>query len=177
MGTLASLKLSDGSTSAASVTWNAPFAAANTYGIWTIGYTDAPGDVRMMNGHLDPTWTSIPATAPTILTVSGLPAAIAGGTYDVYIYTLGGVSSDMRSYQYGVGAAEVQTVVQDTAPPMPPASPYPYTSANDSQVGTHVIFTRVTGASVSVTAKPVSGTNNRFRAPINGIQIVWPSGS
>jgi hypothetical protein len=175
MGTLANLMLSDGSTSAATVAWNAPLSAANL-GLWTIGYTDAPGDVRMMNGYLDPTWATIPTAPSTILTVSGLPAAIASGTYDVYVYTFGYVTTDMRSYQYSVGS-EFQTVAQDANPPIPPASPYPYASANDSGVGTHVVFSRVTGASVSVTVKPVSGTNVRYRAPINGIQIVWPSGS
>ena len=52
-----------------------------------------------------------------------------------------------------------------------------YASANSSMTGTHVVFSGVSGASFSVTAKPVSGTNSRYRAPVNGIQIVWPSGS
>jgi hypothetical protein len=177
MGTLPGLTLSDGTTSTASVMWNAPAQVADTTGIWTINYTDAPGDVRMMNGHLDPTWTAVPTNAVTLFTISGLPAPIATGRYDVYVYTLGGTpSGDTRSYQYAVGSA-YQTVNQSAPPAVPPPSPYVYTSANDSQVGTHVVFTNVTGASVSVTVKPVSGTNNRLRAPVNGVQIVWPSGS
>jgi hypothetical protein len=169
------LKLSDGSTSAASITWNAPIPAGEV-GLWTLGYTDAPGDVRMMNGYLDPIWTAVPTTAPTILTVSGLPTSIASGQYDVYVYTYANVTTDTRSYQYGLGAM-YQTVTQSTNPPVTPPSPYAYTSANDNMVGTHVVFDGITGTSFSVTAKPLSGTNNRLRAPVNGIQIVWPSGS
>ena len=54
-GTLSSLKLADGTTSSASVTWNAA-------GTWSLYLTDAPGDTRMMNGYLDPRATSSPAT-------------------------------------------------------------------------------------------------------------------
>lgn len=174
MGSLSNLTLSDGTTSVAKITWNAPSMSADP-GTWTIGYADAPGDVRMMNGYLDPTWSAVPSAATTILTISGLPAAIASGTYDVYVYTLANLDGDTRSYQYGIGNT-VQTVTQDMEPAAP-ASPYPYVLANDSMRGTHVMFERVTGASIGVTAKPVSSTVSRFRAPINGIQIVWPSGS
>lgn len=175
MGSLASLSLSDGTTSNATVTWNALQSGA-TMGMWTINYADQAGDLRMLNGYLDPTWPSIPSTASTLVTVSGLPASIASGSYDVYIYTVGDTGSDMRSYQYGLGS-QVQTVQQNSAPPVSPPSPFPYASANDSMTGTHVVFTSITGASFSVTAKPISGTNSRYRAPVNGIQIVWPAGS
>jgi hypothetical protein len=173
MGTLGSLTLSDGTTSNATITWNALQAGA-TNGMWTMNYADQPGDLRMMNGYLDPRWTSIPSSASTLFTVSGLPASIASGTYDVYVYTLGDTA--MRSYQYGLGS-QVQTVQQNSAPPVPPPSPYPYASANDSMTGTHVVFTSITGDSFSVTVKPVSATNNVYRAPVNGVQIVWPAGS
>ena len=83
MGTLGNLLRSDGSATAASVTWNSPAMAGNP-GEWINGYADAPGNTRMMNGYLDPTASTSPATVK----VSGLPATIAGG-YDVYVYTLG----------------------------------------------------------------------------------------
>src|SRR4051812_5407950 len=118
-GTLANLTLSDGTASAARITWNASTATQDP-GIWTLAYTDAPGDVRMMNGYLDPTWSAVPAVAPTVLTISGLPAAIASGKYDVYLYTLGSLDGDTRSYQYGVGST-MQTVAQDTEPGAPPS--------------------------------------------------------
>jgi hypothetical protein len=175
MGSLGSLVLSDGTTSNATITWNSLQSGATT-GLWTINYADQPGDLRMLNGYLDPTWPSIPTTAPTLFTVSGLPASIAGGSYDVYVYTIGDTAADMRSYQYGLGS-QTQTVTQNSAPAVPPPSPFPYASANSGMTGTHVVFTAITGASFSVTAKPVSGTNGRYRAPVNGVQIVWPAGS
>jgi hypothetical protein len=173
MGSAGSLTLSDGTKSNASITWDAP--VVNTTSLWTMNYADTPGDLRMMNGYLDPRWSTIPANASTLFTVSGLPAVIANGTYDVYVYTVGEVGSDMRSYQYTLGA-QSETVKQETAPPVPPPSPYPYARANSSMVGTHVVFT-ATGSSFIVTAKPVSGAAGIYRAPVNGIQIVWPSGS
>src|SRR5262249_32351048 len=87
-GTLANLVLSDGAASGASVTWSPPMQTGDP-GTYSIGYTDAPGDVRMMNGFLGPPWAAIPATGATLLTVSGLPASIASGSYDVYVYVLG----------------------------------------------------------------------------------------
>jgi len=173
MGSAGSLTLSDGTKSNASITWDAP--VVNTTSLWTMNYADTPGDLRMMNGYLDPRWSTLPANASTLFTVSGLPAVIANGTYDVYVYTVGDVGSDMRSYQYTLGG-QSQTVKQNTAPPVPPPSPYPYASANSNMVGTHVVFT-ATGNSFMVTAKPVSGAAGIYRAPVNGIQIVWPSGS
>lgn len=175
MGSLASLTLSDGTTSNAAITWNALESGATT-GTWAVNYADQPGDLRMLNGYLDPTWPTIPGTAPTLFTVSGLPAAIASGSYDVYVYTIGDSLNDTRSYQYGLGS-QVQTVTQSSPPAVPPPSPFPYASANDNMTGTHVVFTAITGGTFSVTAKPVSGTNNRYRAPVNGVQIVWPAGS
>jgi hypothetical protein len=37
------------------------------------------------------------------------------------------------------------------------------------------VFKQVTGTSFTLTSTAVSG--NTLRAPINGIQIVWPTGS
>jgi len=144
-------------------------------GTYSIGYTDMPGDVRMMNGFLGPPWAVIPAAGATLLTVSGLPASIASGSYDVYVYVLGSPVA-MRSYQYAIGNASI-TVVQSTGPPIPPATPYPYTVAPEMGMGTHIIFQGVTGASFSLTVKPVAGATNSPRAPVNGFQIVSPSGS
>jgi hypothetical protein len=175
MGSLANLRLSDGTTSSASISWDALKSGA-TVGLWTLGYADQPGDLRMLNGYLDPTWPSIPTTAPTLFTVSGLPASIATGSYDVYVYTIGDSANDMRSYQYGLGS-QTRTVTQNSAPDTSPPSPFPYASANSSMKGTHVVFTAITGSSFNVTAKPLSGTNSLYRAPVNGIQIVWPAGS
>jgi hypothetical protein len=173
MGMLASLVFSDGVASGASVTWSPPTTDQSTY---SIGYTDMPGDVRMMNGFLGPPWSAIPASGVTLLTVSGLPASIASGSYDVYVYVLGS-NSNMRSYQYAIGNTAI-TVVQNMGFPVtPPPAPYPYEVAPDGGMGTHIIFRGVTGASFALTVKPVGGTMTSPRAPVNGFQIVSPSGS
>jgi hypothetical protein len=59
---------------------------------------------------------------------------------------------------------------------MSPASPYPYVAAPDGGAGSYIVFRNVTGTSFNLQVKPDSG-GSVFRSPINGIQIVWPSGS
>ena len=104
-GTLANLRASDGSVTSATVTWNCP-APNGQPGEWTNGFTDAPGDVRMMNGYLDPTSSGSPATVK----ISGLPAAIAS-SYDVYVYGYGDVpDNSTRTYQYAIGSTMVSPV-------------------------------------------------------------------
>jgi hypothetical protein len=174
MGMLADLVFSDGVASGANVTWSPPIQAGDL-GTYSIGYTDTPGNVRMMNGFLGPSWSSIPAAGATLLTVSGLPASFASGSYDVYVYVLGS-PANMRSYQYAIGNTAI-TVTQNSGPPIPPAAPYAYTVAPDMGMGTHIIFRGVTGASFALTVKPVGGTTTSPRAPVNGFQIVSPSGS
>jgi hypothetical protein len=174
MGMLADLVFSDGVASGASVTWNPPMQPGDP-GAYSIGYTDTPGNVRMMNGFLGPPWSAIPAAGATLLTVSGLPASFASGSYDVYVYVLGS-PANMRSYQYAIGNTAI-TVIQATGPPIPPAAPYSYMVAPDMGMGTHIIFRGVTGASFALTVKPVGGTTTSPRAPVNGFQIVSPSGS
>jgi hypothetical protein len=40
-----------------------------------------------------------------------------------------------------------------------------------------VLFTNVTGASFTLTSAAVTASDDVMRAPVNGIQIVSPSGS
>jgi len=177
MGSLSMLTYSTGSAvTGASATWDAPLGTGNA-GIWRVGYTDAPGDVRMMNGCLNPGWTgSTPPTTPvTILTVSGLPAPVSAG-YDVYVYVLGGITtSETRSYDYAINATTIN--VQQVGPtPTTTATPYVYKLAPNAGSGNYIVFKNVTGASFNLKAKP--GPNpTTLRAPVNGIQVVWPSGS
>jgi hypothetical protein len=86
--------------------------------------------------------------------------------------------SAMRSYQYAIGNTTF-TVVQSMGmgTPPPPPTPYPYVVAPDGGMGTHIIFRGVTGSSFSLTVKPAGGAANSPRAPVNGFQIVSPSGS
>jgi hypothetical protein len=167
IGTLANLLGSDGSATAATVTWSSMASGSNS-GEWTNIFTDAPGDTRMMNGYLDPSVSTSPATVK----VSGLPAALAGG-YDVYVYCTGDIpQSGTRTYQYAIGTT---TVTVSQSGPTTATIFSGFTLATSGGAGNYIVFRKVTGAAFTLTATP--GTGSQTRAPINGIQIVWPSGS
>jgi hypothetical protein len=168
MGTLSGLKTCTGQSTGAKVDWNSPPSGVNP-GIWTVGYADAPGDVRMMNGYLDPSAVASPAT----VSVTSLPAAIAAKPYDVYVYVWGGIpSSATRVYRYSLGNASVD--VSQTGPTSTTFTGYQLVSTSGGG-GNVVVFKNVTGAAFTLTATPVSGT--QLRAPVNGLQIVSPAGS
>jgi hypothetical protein len=141
-------------------------------GEWTAGFTDMAGDTRMMNGYLDP----VQAAVPAVVTVSGLPASITGGGYDVYVYMTGdlGTSTVTRTYNYAIGAATF--AVTQTGPA--PTSFTSYTLAPAGGAGNYVVFRNLTGAAFTLTATPGNpGTGSNMRAPVNGLQIVSPTGS
>jgi hypothetical protein len=166
-GTASALVSSDGATTDAAVTWSSPFRSGST-GIWHIGFADSPGDVRMMNGYLDPSDPAMPGT----VTVSGLPTSVAAPGYDVYVYTLGDIANNpTRTYRYTIGATSF-TVSQSGATPTTFGG---YKLAPQNGAGNYVVFKSVTGTSFTLTATPVGGT--QMRAPVNGIQIVSPTGS
>ena len=71
MGALANLVQADGASTTAAVTWNSP-KTGSAYGMWRNPFPDAPGDVRMMNGYLDPGTVASPA----VVTVNGLPTVV-----------------------------------------------------------------------------------------------------
>jgi hypothetical protein len=165
-GTLANLRQSDGTVTTATVTWSSPATAGNP-GEWTNGYADAPGDTRMMNGYLDPSSSTSPATVK----VGGLPAHIAAG-YDVYVYALGDLpGASTRTYLYAIGNT---TVTVSQTGPSPSTFPG-QTLAPAGGAGSYVVFHNVSGTTFTLTATP--GTGPQTRAPVNGIQIVWPPGS
>jgi hypothetical protein len=168
MSSLTPLLLSDGTSTAASVTWNAP-GTATSPGVYSAGLTDAPGDARMMNGYLDPASGTTPSAT---IAVAGLPAAMATGGYDVYVYFLAALTAGQtRSHKYTIGAT---TITVSQAGPSPTTFPG-YTLAT-ATTGDYVVFKNVTGAAFTLTATAVSGTGNIRRAPINGMQIVSPPG-
>jgi hypothetical protein len=170
VGTRASLKSADGTTTSASVTWNSPIATNETWATWTLSLADSPGDVRMMNGYLDPRAIASPAT----ISVTGLAGAMSGG-YDVYVYCFGEMTwADTRTYKYKIGST-THTVTQ-TEPPLV-TSFSGYTLAPEAGAGNTVVFRNVTGTSFTLTAMPGSSLHQTVRAPVNGIQIVYPPGS
>jgi hypothetical protein len=151
-GTVSALVLSDGTISAAAVTWDSG-------AVWQVPVTDAPGDTRMMTGYLDPRTTST-------IVVSGLPASLTTTGYDVYVYASGDVPAGItRAASYGVGGP-LQVVTQPALTPFSGT----FTDAVNGGFGNYVVFRGVTGTTLTVTVRPVSGTG--LRAPVNGIQIV-----
>ena len=167
-GTLSSLVSAAGTLSAASITWNSPFRSGIDSGTYSLYFADAPGDVRMMNGYLDPSSTSV---SPATIDVTGLAAPMSSG-YDVYVYCYGQIATPVtRTSRYAIGST-THTVTQKG----PSAAAFAgYTLAPEQGDGNYVVFRNVTGTGFTLTAQP--GADSMLRAPVNGIQIVYPSGS
>jgi len=165
-GSLTALALSDGSTIAASATWNSPTIPGGN-GVFRNAFPDAPGDVRMMNGYLDPA----SPTAPATVTISQLPAPFATAGYDVYVYVTGDVTAGTtRTYTYVIGGASF--TISQTGPTPNFAG---YHIAPPGGAGNFIVFRNVSGSSFTLRAGPGSGA--LVRSPVNGIQIVSPTGS
>ncbi|MBC8132640.1 MAG: hypothetical protein H7X95_06635, partial [Deltaproteobacteria bacterium] len=166
-GSLSVLTLSNGDLTMATVTWNSPPGASGP-GVWRLGYADVPGNARMMNGYLDPLLPSTPAT----IVVANLPTAIAEAAYDVYVYVSGDVQvAQMRTYRYAIGTTTFVVTETGTVPTAFPG----FTLAPEGGAGNYVVFRNISGTSFTLTATPGSGSPSR--APVNGIQIVSPTGS
>ena len=171
-GTLSSLVLASGDGTAASASWTmTPIDGA--IDTWSNAFVDAPGDTRMMNGYLDPRSSTLPAT----ISVAGLPDTMNGG-YDVYLYCYSYInSSDTRLYEYSIGSTTFS--VTQTGPSTSTFPGYTLASGADGGsggTGNYVVFRNVTGSSFTLTAQPRTSTYGAQRAPVNGIQIVYPSG-
>jgi hypothetical protein len=167
-GTLAALTLETGNATEASFSWN-----GSNIKTWTLGSTDAPGNVRMMNGYLDPLATSAPLT----IQVAGLPAPMSSG-YDVYVYCYGDVpEGDTRNYQYKIGSTTYS--VKQPGPSAMTFSGFTLASEADAgaPAGNYVVFRNLTGDTFTLIALPGTSGWAVERAPVNGIQIVYPSGS
>jgi hypothetical protein len=154
------------------VTWMSPAPPAPNTGIYSVGLTDTTGDGHMMDGYLDPGMA--PGYNATV-TVSGLRAPFTTGGYDVYVYFMADLPAGVtRSHKLTIGTKSF-TVSQTGA------SPTKFTAhlkaANMGTTGDYVVFTNVTGATFTLTSDSVSATDGAMRAPVNGLQIVWPTGS
>ena len=170
-GTLSSLVLADGTLSSASITWNSPLPSGATSATWSLYLTDAPGDVRMMNGYLDPRAVASPVT----VSVTGLASPMSSG-YDVYVYCYGDIYLvETRTFRYTIGSTT--HAVSETGISVHAFAGFtPVTS--EGGTGNYVVFHNVTGTRFTLTATPgTAGTSTSSqRAPVNGIQIVYPSG-
>jgi hypothetical protein len=107
------------------------------------------------------------------VTVSGLPAAITGRGYDVYVYVAGdvGTGTGTRVYNYAIGSTMFS--VSQTGPT--PTSFTSFVLAPPGEAGNYIVFRNLTAATFTLTATP--GTGSQARAPVNGVQIVSPTGS
>ena len=162
-GALSALVEEDGRSTTAAVTWD------GVGGVYRLAWADAPGDTRMMNGYLDP----FVASAPAQVKVTGLPAELTAGGYDVYVYVYSQLNSGTRHSNYTIGSTTVST--SETGPSA--TSFNGYTLAPNGGAGNYIVFRKVTGSSFTFTAAPGSASGTSTRAPVNGMQIVYPSGS
>jgi len=161
-----------GAVSGATVSWMAPSAPSPSTGLYSVGLTNATGDGHMLNGYLDPSMSS--AYTATIA-VNSLPAPLTTGGYDVYVYYMAQLNSGVtRRHKLAIGSKSV--TVSQTGPSPTTFSKHTQT-ADGGTTGDYVLFANVTGASFTLTSAAVSASDNIMRAPVNGIQIVWPSGS
>ena len=170
-GTLLSLMSASGSTTTASASWNVE--AMDGADTWSASFTDAPGDTRMMNGYLDPRASNLHAT----VTVKDLPDPMSSG-YDVYVYFYSFMSlPDTFSHEYQIGSTTYSVTQKG-----PSASAFPgYQEASGGDGGTagegnYVVFRNLSGRDFALTALPKPSAMGTERAPVNGIQIVYPSG-
>jgi hypothetical protein len=164
-GSLANLTLSNGGVTTATVSWQSPSSASGP-GEWNHQYPDAPGDVKMMNGYLDP----LSSTSPATVIVSKLPPELTAASYDVYVYVSGEIRSpNTRTCRYTLGTTSL--TVSEVGPT--PTTFTGFSQARDGGTGNYIVFRKLTGAAFTLTATP--GTNTPARAPIDGLQIVFPA--
>jgi hypothetical protein len=149
---------STGASTAATVTWK-------SNNVWSLPITDAPGNVRMMEGYLDTSASSV-----TTVTVASLPAAANG--YTLYVYADGDNGGANRSATYQVSGSGVTTTsitLTDSANSNFSGS---FTQANNS-AGNYVVFSIPAGvAGFTLSATPGAASDGTPRAPLNAIQLV-----
>jgi hypothetical protein len=135
------------------------------------GFTGA--DRILMTGYLD---TGNATTSE--VTISGLPTQLTANSYDVYVYTLGGVAG--RGGALAVLNPLDDSVIRDYMLVESPANPSTYvedTGADRTQSGTYVVFKGLTLPSIKVVGTTADGRgfSGTPRAPINAIQLVAAS--
>ncbi|HUJ42143.1 MAG TPA: autotransporter-associated beta strand repeat-containing protein [Opitutaceae bacterium] len=159
-GTSSTIKNNSGTTIAgASVT----YTSTNTWS--DTGVSNTAGNNRMMRGYLDINTSG----ASTTVSVSGLSSL---GYYDVYVYTAGDGNNRTgkftignQSYWVNDNATFAGTFTRGTGQ----VDPGSYSNAT---AGNYMVFSDLTGNSVSLTATGAYAADGTLRAPVNGIQIV-----
>jgi len=136
--------------------------------MYTVPFTDGSGDANMMNGFLQ-----AKDTDPLTVVVT-LPSSMSGA-YDVYVYCYGNIDVSTRTYRYTIGST-IHDVSQ-TGHSLITFPGHSLAPASGTSSGTYIVFQNVTGPSFTLTANPLTSTEAVLRAPVNGIQIVYPAGS
>ncbi|GAT33054.1 PEP-CTERM protein-sorting domain-containing protein [Terrimicrobium sacchariphilum] len=157
-GTVLDLLDDAGNTTAVGVTWS----SSNTWRAWTGGADN--GDQRLLQGYLDGGSNGVPAA----VTVSNIPFSV----YNVYVYI--NRDGDNSTSTYTVNG-QSQTVTPGAyATTLSLAGPAAPGVPNASTAGTYILFTNVTGSSLSLlTSNAASYPQSLdWRSPVNGIQIV-----
>jgi len=136
--------------------------------------TNSPNRV-LMRGYLD-----TGNTTTTSVTISNLPPQLSSGGYDVYVYTLGGVSA--RGGAYRIVDAASGAVLKDYVLAQSPANPnslvqVPILPVPQYGAGTYLLFSGLGASAIRIEATTVVpfGFSGTPRAPINAVQLVTPS--
>jgi hypothetical protein len=164
-------------TSTATVEWTCPNTWSST-GQGEENNEFVGSDRNMMKGYLD-----TGGATTTRVTISNIPndlSAAAGG-YDVVVYTLGGVPDRGGGYRItDANGTELKPVVLVKGPVKP--NKFEKVVPTDPAVhayGTYVVFKGLTAKSIIVEGSTENGWgfSGTPRAPINGIQLVVPTGA
>lgn len=166
-GTLNNLKDNTATTTTASVTWSAP----------AIGTTNVSGDANssMMSGYLSAASTSTSASTYS-LTLSNLPFASNGNSYDVYLYVDGANGGTVYSATYTLSSSLTTPVTSMSNGATDNAVNYNGTfvrCASPTGIGNYIKFLNIPSSATSFTISATpQGTSGYRNTPINGLQIV-----
>jgi len=160
----------------ASVEWSSAGTWASTgLGEENNGFSGA--DRTLTTGYLD---TSDEST--TTIKVFGLPSVLTARSYDVYVYTVGGVTN--RGGGYRIRTVDGSRILRDDVRARTDALPSVYHPApvdpGLGQIGTgsFIVFSGLTASNILIEATTGRGLGwgSPARAPVNAVQIV-PAGS
>jgi hypothetical protein len=163
-----------GAGTGASLSWTTPPEGLGPLGSGLLGYVDAPGDVRMMNGYIRFTMSPSPTTAS--VTVTALPDSVAARGYDLYIYAAASVlQNDSWTYRYALSSSGgPAALVQNGPTPTTFTGFVPFGSTEG--MPNYVVFSHLTNASFTLSATALhDDLSPQEGPPINGFQIVSPA--
>lgn len=167
-GFLANLLSQQGTATSTAVSWTSP-------DMYYTGIPDQPGDFRMMKGYQD-TSNAVPAQ----IVVTGIPFA----AYDVYVYFDGGNGTSAREANYQIQASsslhrKSQAGCEGQNPAVVTGLDAPnsdfggtFSQASGGSGGNYVLFPNCNGDTFTLLAVHGASSDNTYRAPVNGIQIV-----